>query len=309
MSELINAVVLTIKSDWKPRFYYKFSKLREMFSFCIWSMGESFSSWLVSNLGIFIIGTTLSEYYLGVYKTATTSVNQIISIITASTISVLIAGLSSAQNNPAEFKKIYYSFLKGIGILTIPLGVGILMYDDLVCSILLGSQWKDATIVIGVWGFVLAESVIFNGMSGAVIISVGRPRELFISNISQAIVMIPAFFIGSKYGFEKMVIITTIVRIELPAIQTLIMCRVSNIHISEVISVLKKYIIATIIMGVTALVLKQLYSGIIYEIVSVIICVATYFGILFIIPEGRNEMVGIYNTFKDKISRGKINGK
>ena len=253
-------------------------------------MCESFSSWLISNLGIFIIGTMFSEYYLGVYKTATTTVNQIISIVTASTIGVMISAFSNVQDDKDEFAKLYFGFLKGIGIITIPMGMGILIYDDLVCNILLGKQWNDATIVVGVWGFVLAESVIFNSMSGAVIISKGRPKELFLSNVSQAVLMLPAFYFGAKLGFEKMVILTSIIRVELPVVQTIIACKVSEISVVQIFDVIKKYVISTLGMSIIAIILLSVTKSIPIQILTVIICIAIYFAILYILPDGRKEL-------------------
>lgn len=305
LSELVNAVFLTIKSEWKPKLYYDISKLKEMLSFCIWSMAESFSSWLVSNIGIFIIGTLFTEYYLGVYKTATTTVNQIISIIAASTISVLLAGLSREQSHKEEYKKIYMNFLKGIGIFTIPLGVGLLMFDDVVCRILLGNQWGDATLIIGLWGFVLAESVIFNGMSGAVILSLGKPKELFISNIVQAILMVPAFYFGGKLGFKQMVIITSIVRVQLPAFQTFMACRLSKISFREIFAVIRKYCVASIMMGIFAIFVKKYCYNMFMSVFFVCICAVVYFMTLYCIPEGRCEINNYLFYFKLKFKGGK----
>ena len=290
VSEIISAIILNLKSPWKPKFFYSLSKLKEMISFCMWSTSEAFSSWLISNLGIFIIGMRFNEYYLGVYKIATTTVNQIISIVTAATISVLISALSNVQNNKEEYIKIYFAFLKGVGIVTIPLGAVILLWDKLICDILLGNQWNDAVTVIGIWGFILSESVIFNSMSSAVIISKGKPRELFLSNISQAILMLPAFYFGTKFGFKKMIIITSIVRIELCIIQTMIACRLSGIDIFKIFKVIKKYIISTIVMSILALVLPFRKESLILQILSILICGVVYLLVLFFLPDGRKEL-------------------
>ena len=46
--QLLNAAVLTIKSKWKPRFYYKKEIIVEMISFSIWSLVEAISMWVYS---------------------------------------------------------------------------------------------------------------------------------------------------------------------------------------------------------------------------------------------------------------------
>ena len=89
VGNLANAILLTYYSKWKPSIYYSFQKLREMFSFTIWSMFESISIWLTAYIDIFIVGVYLNEYYLGLYKTSTTIVGQITALITAATTPIL----------------------------------------------------------------------------------------------------------------------------------------------------------------------------------------------------------------------------
>lgn len=70
-----NAIVLMCKSPWKPKWFYDISVFKEMFSFSMWSMVEAISIWLTGYLDIFIIGTVLDTYYMGVYRTAITTVD------------------------------------------------------------------------------------------------------------------------------------------------------------------------------------------------------------------------------------------
>ena len=106
-SNLINAFVLTIYSKWKPRLYYSWSQFKEMFSFTFWSMLEAISNWLVTYFDVFVIGTILSQYYLGLYKTGSGLVTQVFSLVTATTSNILFASLSRSQNNSEEFKKLF----------------------------------------------------------------------------------------------------------------------------------------------------------------------------------------------------------
>jgi PST family polysaccharide transporter len=85
---LSNAVILTIKSEWKPKFTYSIKILIEMLSFSIWSLIEAISIWLTTWSDIFIIGTVFNQYYVGLYKTSITMINTLMSLITASIIPV-----------------------------------------------------------------------------------------------------------------------------------------------------------------------------------------------------------------------------
>ena len=50
-----------------------------MFSFSMWTLIEQLLGWENLNVGVFIVGMYLSEYYLGIYKTSMASSNQIMS--------------------------------------------------------------------------------------------------------------------------------------------------------------------------------------------------------------------------------------
>ncbi len=57
---VLNAVALTLKSEWKPRLFYSFDLLKAMFSFSGWTLLESFAVWLTVWSGTFIVGNMLS---------------------------------------------------------------------------------------------------------------------------------------------------------------------------------------------------------------------------------------------------------
>lgn len=65
VGNLVNALVLTKMSKWKPKFFFSFSLLKDMLSFSLWTLLESLSIWLTSWVGTFVLGSTLSAYYLG----------------------------------------------------------------------------------------------------------------------------------------------------------------------------------------------------------------------------------------------------
>ncbi|HAT4217982.1 TPA: lipopolysaccharide biosynthesis protein [Clostridium perfringens] len=301
--ELCNAVMLTVMSKWKPKLRYSFEKLKVMFLFCGWTLLETISSWLVTNAGIFVIGRLFDEYYLGIYKTGTTMVAQITSLISGATISVLFSALSKLQYDEEGYKAMYYKFLKGIGILVIPLGVGVLIYRDVVRSILLGNQWGEADLLVGLWGLILAESVIFNDMSGAVILSKGQPKLLFVSNMIQATLMIPSLYISSNFGFKAVVIVSCIIRLQLPLTQSLMASRVSGIHIVDVVLHLKNYILASFVMSILGIIMRQFMTTVLLRYLSIIICIGIYFGVLFLLPGSREEIKKYYGAIKNRCFR------
>ena len=70
---LCNAIFLIIKSSWKPSFYYSVRIFREMFAYSWWILMESFANWAANYLDVLFVGRALNSYYLGLYKTSTTT--------------------------------------------------------------------------------------------------------------------------------------------------------------------------------------------------------------------------------------------
>ena len=175
-SNLFNAIVLTVKSQWKPSFYYNFALFKEMFSFSAWTLLESVAIWLTAYADIFIVGHYLNEYYLGLYKTSMTTVNSYMAIVTASIIPVLFSALSRVQDDNIQFKETYYKFQRLTAVLVVPMGIGMFVYSDLVTRILLGSQWVEAGGFIGLWSLTSAVTIVFSHFTSEVYRSRGEPK-------------------------------------------------------------------------------------------------------------------------------------
>lgn len=190
-SQLCNAIALTVRSKWKPKFYYSFTLFKEMFAFTAWTLLESISIWFTTNIGVFIVGNYLNEYYLGVYKTSISTVNAYMAIITSALTPVLFSALSRYQNDDENFRKTYYQFQRLTAVFVIPMGIGIYLYRDLVTQILLGSQWGEASGFIGLWGLTSAVTIVFSHFSSEVYRSKGNPRVSLILQVVHIAFLVP----------------------------------------------------------------------------------------------------------------------
>lgn len=292
-----NAIVLTICSKWKPRFYYSIQQFKKMISFSMWSLLEQITIWLNGYVGTFIVGAYLSSYYLGIYKTSITTVNQIMSVITSATTPVVFASLSRMQNNKVEYKRTFFNFQRWVGYLVIPLGLGIFLYDDLVTDILLGSQWTEATNFVGLWGLMSTITIVLSHYSSEVYRSLGKPRLSFWAQVLHLIVLIPVIIFSAQQGFETLYIWRSLVRLEGIGVNLIIMYIIIRISPLEMFNNIKLSIFATIVMSGVALGLQQVSDSIVWSIFSVLVCIVVYFCTLLLFPASRTELL----VFKDQI--------
>lgn len=299
-SNLVNAVLLTVYSKWKPSHYYSFSKLKEMLSFTIWSMFEAVSIWLTSYVDVFIIGVYLNEHYLGLYKTSISIVGQIMALITSVTTPILFSSLSRLQNDEEEFRKLFFRFQKIVSLLVIPLGVGVFCFSDLITEIVLGSQWAEASGFIGLWGLTSSLTIILSHYSSEVYRAKGQPKLSVLAQWLHIIVLWPTLLIAINYGFEVLYTARALVRIELIAVNLIIMYCIMKISPWQMIKNISTSIISVLIMAIVAFFLLRINNSLNWQFVYIVICGVIYFSILLLFPNERKIIFNIKNILKQR---------
>jgi PST family polysaccharide transporter len=286
-----NAVLLTLFSRWKPRFYYSFAKLKEMFSFTVWSLIEHVSIWLTGYVDVFIVGTMLSQHYLGLYKTSSTLVGQIMGLVTAAATPVLFSSLSRLQNNDAEFKQMFFKFQKLVGILVFPLGIILFCFSDLITTLLLGSQWMEASGFIGLWGLFSALNIVFSHFSSEVYRALGRPKLSVLVQWLHIVVLWPVVLVAVGYGFETLYTARSWVRLELMAANLVVLYYVVHITLLQMVrNVFPSLVASLMAMGVAMTLRMVVVDNLSMQLVSLLSCAVAYIAILALFPKERKTI-------------------
>lgn len=293
IAQLSNAVILTVKSKWRPQLFYSIELLKEMLSFSIWSLIEAISIWFTLWIDVFIIGNVLNQYYLGIYKTSTSMVNALMGIITSSIVPVLFSSLSRLQNDDEEFIKLYFKTQKMVSVLVFPLGIGVYLYSDLATKIMLGNKWSEASGVIGIWALTSAIMIVFSHFCSEVYRAKGKPKLSFLAQLLHLIVLIPACIISSKYGFWPLVYTRAWIRMESVLVHFFIMKLFIKIPMSKTLRNVMPTAISAILMGILGYTLQQISSGILWSFLSIFICSVFYFVILCLFPDARKDMISL----------------
>lgn len=294
VSNLYIAIILTVKSSWKPRFYYSLRQLKEMLSFSLWTMVAGIAIWLTSYIDVFIVGSYLNEHYLGIYKTSMSTVNSYMSLVTSATVPVLFSALSRYQNNDAEFKKSFYSFQRLTAVLLFPMGMGIFIFSDLVTEILLGGQWVEASGFVGLWGLTSAFTIVLSQYNSEVYRSKGNPKISLLSQFIHLVFLVTVLLISIRYGFETLYIARSLTRIQ-GIITSFILIRILyGFKIKEILKNVFAPFVCTILMSAVGYGLKLINNSMLWQLVCVAICIIVYFVLLFILfPKMRQEILAI----------------
>ena len=292
----VNAILLTIYSKWKPRFFYSLTKFKEMFSFTFWSVLEAISIWLTRYVDVFIVGTMLSQYYLGLYKTSSALVGQIMGIVTAITTPILFSALSRLQNDEDGFKRLFFRFQKIVGLLVIPLGFGIFLFKDFVTTIILGDQWTQCSGFVGLWALTSSVVIVLSHYSSEIYRSKGKPKLSVLSQFIHICFLWPTVLISVNYGFESLYISRSVVRLTGIVINLCIMGVVVKMPVGKMIINVLPSCVAALSMGLVLLLpsSEETLMNLLYACIAALI----YIIVIYLFPEERRiikELPGIIN--------------
>lgn len=287
IQNIANALLLSYYSKWKPRFYYSLSKLRDMLNFTVWSLIEAISIWLTDYVDVFIVGTMLSQYYLGIYKTSATLVGQIMGLITAATTPVLFSSLSRLQEDKTEFEKLFFKFQKIVSIFIFPLGIGIYCFSDLITVTLLGNQWIEASGFVGLWGLTSAFTIVLSHYASEVYRSMGRPKLSVIVQWLHIIVLWPAVLIAANYGFETLYITRSLVRIELIVVNVAFLVFCLDFSLFKMIKNISPSCLSSLMIVFISNCMLRDNASLFLQIVSIFICAIVYVLVLLCFPTER----------------------
>lgn len=279
-----NAVILSLQSSWKPKFYYSFVKLREMLSFSVWSVFDAILIWATSYIEIFFISCMLSSYYLGIYKTSMTTATQFTSVVTSAILPVIMPALSRTQNDYTAMRQMLLKIQKYLGMLLLPIGFGIFMFSQLITDILLGCQWKEAVPFIGIWGLMEVITVVFQRICSNIFPAIGKPRISVIVQILHLIVLIPAVYISIGYGFSVLFYTRAFVRLEGVLVGMIFAYIAIKLSAKSMIFNLIPEFFSCIIMCLVAAFLLGISSNTLYSVLWLFLSLCVYIGVLYLFP-------------------------
>lgn len=286
---LFNVVCLTLLSSWRPRLYFDFGLLRQMFSYCFWTLMDSLAVWLTTWADAFVIGTYLSDHYLGLYKTSLNTVNGIFALISATVTSVLFVSLSKLQQDKKQMVQLFTSTQRMLAMLIIPMGVGIFLFRDLATGILLGSQWMEAAPIIGCWALASIFRICFVSLNSELYRASGHPKLPFLLQMLDLTILAPACLFGIRMGFWPFVMLRALLRLDLVIPNLIIMKKRYDVPLLSTYSKLLPSIAAALAMACAAVLLLQLVTGMVAQLACIAVCAGVYGAVLWLIPASRRD--------------------
>lgn len=288
--DLLNAIVLTVKSKWKPSFQYDFQKLKDMIEFSMWTILENVSIWLTSNVGTFVVGNLLGTYYLGLYKTTITTVSGYFAILQSAVMPVVFSSLSRCQNDDREFQRIFFQFQRMSAMIVFPLGFGLFVFHDLGTRILLGEQWMETSYFLGMNALSSALVFVFSYFNSEAFRSKGKPRLSLLAQVLYFVILLPMLYAGCAFGYGPLTLSSTLSRLSLLVITSCISWIALGINFLSVIKNVWPSLLSSVIMAAVGASLLTISEHIVWQVISVFVCVIVYAAVMILLPTGRKQL-------------------
>lgn len=295
IGNLVNVVVLTIKSNWKPTLFYSFDELKEMVSFSAWTLLEQFSIWLTSWMGTFIVGSVLTSYYLGLYKTSISMVNTGMSIIISATTPILFAELSRRQNDEDAFEAAFFRMQHKVSLFIIPIGFGIFIYRDFLTAVILGPQWSEGSLLFGLWGLSSAIVIPIGYYASEVFRSKGKPKLSFMTQVVYLFIMVPITYIAAKHTFNIFVFASAFLRLIAISIDLFVLGHFVKFPIWKMINGLLPFFVCSFMMMGVGMLLFRLDAP---PLFGIAICMVAYFIFCELFTTTRVQINSLIRNFR-----------
>lgn len=301
VKDIVNTVLLTYYSKWKPSLYYSCKKLKEMVSFTFWTMVETLSIWGANYFDVFIVSVYLSTFYLGIYKTSMITVTQISSLITSTLTPVIFSTLSRLQNDKASFNSMFFLFQKIVGFNVFPLGIYFLFYSDFITAILLGDQWGEAAHFIGLYGWTLSFQIVFSYLCSESYRALGRPKLSLLVQVIYLIVFLTIIYLSANQSFRLLYTCRSFMNLVMIVINLIVMYFTIKISPYMMLKKLFPYLSTALLMGTFAYFTKPYSQNILLTSFSCLLSLFVYIGaLLLFFPSEKMILTTLLNNIVKK---------
>lgn len=246
----VSSVMLFFYVDWRPRFLWSNSGLRELLGYGAGLTGFNIVNYWARSADKLLIGKFMDANALGLYSRAYSlmllPITQIISVISP----VMFPALSSIQHDKARVRNAYLRVMRLLTFINFPMMLGLVVVAKPFVYTLFGQQWAGVIPLIQILSFVGMTQTLCNPV-GWIYLSQGRTDWLFWWGIAASAIVTATVVVGVLLGNVETVaaaylvgnVIVTIPCISIPA-------RLIGMSVKQVWHAVRQNLLSSVIMAV-----------------------------------------------------------
>lgn len=165
-----------------------------------WEVLAAHVSWsFYTNADFLIAGRVLGAGVLGLYGLAQNLATMPVEKVTTLVGQVTPAVFSARQTDHAELRRYLSLLTEGLSVITFPMGIGLALTAPELVPLVFGKAWVGAVLPLQILCFFgCARSV--SALIGPLLTALRDTRYVMLNNLSAALLMPVAFYLGSHWG-------------------------------------------------------------------------------------------------------------
>lgn len=192
-------ILLWVSIKWKPKFEFSKIEVKKLMGYSSYVFFDQALRQIFNRIDTIFIGKVFSPATLGFYSRAESLRAQVQTYTTNSVRKVVFPALSTLQNNPDEFEKVYYKVFNITTGLTVLLVAPIFFLSKEIIIGLLGEKWEPSIIFFQILLFTTLTSPQI-GLMAQSVLAKGHSKLKFQIGLIQRLLKLTPIIFGLYYG-------------------------------------------------------------------------------------------------------------
>lgn len=272
----VNTIILFVLSDYRPRFFFSYSILKEHIGFSLPLVGRDSMNYWSRNADNLLIGKYLGTLQLGIYTRAYSIMMLPISRISGMIASVLFPSFSIIQDDISKIKSIFLKILRLIAFIVFPLMGGLIIGSEHFILVILGEEWiamNEVLKVLAIIGAIQSTTT----LNGNIYLAKAKTKLAFKINVVASILLVTGFYIGSQYSLLILCYIYLAITIFMLLMHTYFISKILEIRYFTLFNQLIRMFLGGMFLSISGFVFFNLMSlSYFSELILIAIYVAVF---------------------------------
>ena len=215
----VTSVFFIVAARWRPSLEFSRTAFRSLTKFAMPVTGGHAFGVLQPLITVFLVGHLSGIDELGIWNFSMSIVLVPISLLAYPLARVIYAGFARMRDTPGRVAEVWLSGFTLLAAVVLPALFGLIAVAPDLIPVAFGSQWAPAVPIVQVLA-VWVMSRTLQTWNNSVMDAAGKPHVSMVLNAAVVIALIPAIWVGSKFGIEGIAVafsLTALVFGELPS--------------------------------------------------------------------------------------------
>jgi O-antigen/teichoic acid export membrane protein len=192
---------LWLALGWRPLWRIRINEIREFIGFGAYMIGNNLLNAVNTQADVLLGGRALSAGALGFYVLPRDLGLRIAGAINPIVTRVGLPVMSKLQADRDRLKSVYLQTLRMTASVNFPIYLALAVFAPEVVSLLFGSKWQESVPllrILALWGLIRSAG----NPAGGLLMAIGKAKLSFLWNLGVAAAVLPALWIGLRYGTQ-----------------------------------------------------------------------------------------------------------